>query len=64
MKRQLNFATMKTYRKDLAIAQEQWDEDSKTIELWHRRQCLTLFHDDRNCNRIAQTENQMAHFLN
>jgi hypothetical protein len=24
---------MKTHRKDLAIAQEQWEEDAKTIEL-------------------------------
>jgi hypothetical protein len=29
MKKQLNFVMMKKIEKDLAIAQEQWEEDSK-----------------------------------
>jgi ATP-dependent Clp protease ATP-binding subunit ClpC len=50
-------------KKELAIAQEQWEEDKKTIELKLQRQrCRCSFNDDWNSReRIAQTEsNKLA----
>jgi ATP-dependent Clp protease ATP-binding subunit ClpC len=32
----------KRIEKELAIAQEQWEEDAKTIELSYRRQCYDV----------------------